>query len=96
MGKHLTVEEKHNAPNELKENNAKIKELRQEINKYRTRNGKLRAYIYSSARSEYNGLYSEQGLIYQLFGCTAREMTAEQRREYNRLKVKEHRKNKKS
>jgi cell division protein FtsB len=96
MGKHLTVEEKHNAPNELKENNAKIKELRQEINKYRTRNSKLRAYIYSAKRSEYNGLYSEQGMIYQLFGCTSSEMTPEQRREYNRLKVKEHRKNKKS
>lgn len=95
MGKHLTVEEKHNAPNELKENNEKIKALRQDINKLRLRNAKLRAYMYSAKRSEHNGLFSEQGLVYQLFGCTYNEMTPEQLREYNRLKVKEHRNNKK-
>lgn len=96
MGKHLTVEEKHNAPNELKENNAKIKELRQEINKYRKRNEKLRAYIYTSKRSEHNGLFTEKSMVYKLFGCGYGEMTDEQRREYNRLKVKECRNNIKS
>jgi hypothetical protein len=95
MGKHLTVEEKHNAPNELKENNEKISALRKDINKLRLRNAKLRAYIYSSKRSEHNGLFSEKGLVYQLFGCKYNELTDEQRREYNRLKVAEHRKKKK-
>lgn len=95
MGKHLTVEEKHNAPNELKENNAKIKSLREEINKYKKRNEKLRAYIYKSKKSKHNGLFSEKGMCYQLFGCTYNEMTPEQKRQYNRLKVKEYRENKK-
>lgn len=96
MGKHLTVEEKHNAPNELKENNDKIKELRQQINVLRTRNTKLRAFMYSSKRSEHNGLFSEKGMVYQLYGCSYKEMTDEQKREYNRIKLKECRKNKKS
>ena len=96
MGKHLTVEEKHNAPNELKENNAKIKELIKEVNRLRIRNTKLRAFIYSSKRSEYNGLFSEQGMLYQLYGCKFTELTPEQKREYNRIKSRESRKKRKS
>lgn len=92
MGKHLTIEEKHNAPTELKENKAKIKELTQQINVLRTRNKKLRMYLDRTKQSEYKGLFAENSMVFKMFGCKYNEMTVEQKREYNRLKVAEYRK----
>jgi hypothetical protein len=83
MGKHLGVEEKLNAENELKENRAKIKLLQKEINGLKYRNKKLLYYLENRKNSKYKGLYSADGLCYKLYGKKASEMTREERREYD-------------
>lgn len=85
MGKHLTIEEKLNAENELKENRAKIKLLQQEINGLKYRNKKLLYYLENRKNSKYKGLFSENGLCYKLYGKKAIEMTVEERREYDAI-----------
>lgn len=85
MGKHLTVQEKLNAENELKENRAKIKELRNQINAIKYRNKKLENYLELRRHSKYNGLFSQNGLCYQLYNKKASELTIEERREYNAI-----------
>ena len=85
MGKHLTVKEKLNAENELRENRAKIKELRNQINAIKYRNKKLENYLERRKASKYNGLFSQDGLCYKLYGKKSREMTTEEKREYEAI-----------
>ena len=91
MGRHLSVEEKHNAANELMENRDKIEDLREQINALRYRNRKLYYYLYCSKKSKYNGLFTEQGECYQKYGKKARDLSAEERREYLNKKKQESR-----
>lgn len=92
MGKHLTIEEKHNASNELLENRAKIKELREQINALKYRNKRLENYLHNVKHiSKYNGLYYESGEMYKLFGKKKSELTKEELRQYNAIKQREHR-----
>ena len=85
MGKHLTVKEKLNAENELRENRAKIKELRNQINVIKYRNKKLENYLELRKYSKYNGLFSQDGLCYKLYEKKASELTIEERREYDAI-----------
>lgn len=94
MGKHLTIEEKHNAKNELIENRDKIKQLREQINVLKRRNDKLLYYLNYAKRSKYEGMAAEQGFCYQKYGKKKSELTLKETREYNKLKQREHRLNK--
>ena len=68
MGKHLTIEEKLNAENELKENRLVMKWLRQRINEIKYRNSKLENYLGNKKNSKYEGLYGIEGSCYKMFG----------------------------
>lgn len=83
MGKHLSVKEKLNAENELKENNAKIKNLRNQINQLMYRNTKLRNHLASRKRSKHNGMFGIDGVCYKMFGKKACELSVEERRKYD-------------
>ena len=83
MGKHLSIEEKLNAENELKENMAKIKELRNEIKKINYRNGRLRNYLAFKNRSKHQGMFGIDGICYKMFGKKSCELTVEERRKYD-------------
>ena len=85
MGKHLTIEEKLNAENELKENRLVMKWLRQRINEIKYRNSKLENYLVNKKNSKHEGLYGIDGSCYKLFGKKFRDLTVEQRREYHRI-----------
>lgn len=92
MGKHLTIEEKHNASNELLENRAKIKELREQINALKYRNKKLENYLHSVKHiSKYNGLFYESSMMHKQFGKKKCDLTKEELRKYNAIKQREHR-----
>lgn len=95
MSKHLSIEEKLNAENELAENIEKIKQLKDQIKLLMYRNNKLRRHIYSRKRSKYNGLYGIDGVCYTLFGKKAIDLDIEEKREYNRLMKAKERANKK-
>ena len=83
MGKHLTIEEKLNAENEVKENLEKIKELKNEIHKIKRRNERLRNHIYFKTRSKHNGLYGIDGVCYKMFGKKRSDLTVQERRMYD-------------
>ena len=96
MGKHLSVEEKHNAKNELIENRKKIKELKQQINALKYRNQKLLYHLKSAKKSKHNGLFAEKGLCHKMFGKKASELTQKEKREYWNIKNRELRAKKKN
>ena len=85
MGKHLSIEEKLNAENELKENSFKIKQLREEINALKYRNKKLTYFLEASRKSKHKGLYGIDGTCYKMFSKRYRELNVEEEREYNKI-----------
>lgn len=84
MGKHLTLEEKLNAENELKENRFIMSWLRQQMANFKYRNKKLENYLKQRKYSKYNGIYGIDGGCYKMFGKKFRELTVEERREYHK------------
>lgn len=93
MGKHLTIEEKLNAENELLKNREKIKQLREEINKLKYRNDRLIYYLHNKkyGRSKHKGLCYAQCKMYKMYGKKKSDLTPEELREYNKIKQIEHR-----
>jgi hypothetical protein len=92
MGKHLTIEEKHNASKELEENREKIKALREQINALKYRNKRLENYLHNVKHiSQYGGLFYENGDMYKQFGKKKSDLTVEELREYNKVKQRESR-----
>ena len=83
MTKHLTIPEKLNAENELKDNVAKIKALRNEIKLLNRRNQRLRNHLYSRYRSKHNGMFGIDGLCFKMFEKKAKDLTVEERRQYD-------------
>lgn len=70
-------------------------ELTEEINILRKRNKKLYNHLINCKISKHNGCYGENGVCYKMYGKSAKELTSEQRREYNRLMKAKERANKK-
>ena len=85
MGKHLTIEEKMNAENELKMNRNFIKLLRQQINEIKKRNAKLENFLDHKKYSEHCGMYGIDGLCYKLYGKKASELNQREKREYEAI-----------
>ena len=85
MGKHLTVEEKLNAENELKFNKQLIKLLREQIRNLQCRNEKLKYCIQHKNYNKHCGLYGVNSICYKLYGKKASELTVKERREYDAI-----------
>lgn len=90
MGKHLTYEEKLNAENERNENRLIMKWLREQLNALKYRNERLTYYLKHRDKSKHNGLYGIDGTCNMMFGKRFRDLTAEEKREYNRVKQREY------
>ena len=95
MGKHLTIQEKLNAPVEFQENKQRIAELYKEIAILRYRQERLRCFLEKSKFSKHKGLYGINGFCYKKFEKRVNDLTPAQRRKYNRIKTKESRARKK-
>ena len=83
MGKHLTIEEKLNADNELQQNRIIMKWLRKQLNAFKYRNHKLENYLHHKNKSKHNGLYGINGSCYTMFGKKFKDLTIEERRAYH-------------
>ena len=94
MGKHLTIEEKLNAENELKENRLIMKWLREQLNAFKYRNARLTNYLEYKDKSKHEGLYGIDGSCYKMFGKKFRDLTVEEKREYHRVTKQNRRKTK--
>jgi hypothetical protein len=101
MGKHLSINEKLNAQNELIKNRKEILYLRKEIKDLvnnikkeelvlkiqtlKNRNKKLKNHILYSKKSVHNGKYGINGICYNLFGKKTCELNKEELSIYNKI-----------
>lgn len=85
MGKWLTIEEVKNAQVEKDANIEKIENLKLEIKKLKLRNKRLKRVLNLKS---YNS-YRKNSVIYKMFGKCGKDLTKEERREYNKIKQKE-------
>lgn len=115
MGKHLSIEEKLNAPEEFAQLKIKLAELRlergqlkyslrqkycepfkeqlgarlvevnQKIHSLTLRKTKLEYFLEAKKKSKYDGLHAAQGVCYKMFGKKARDMSIEEKRQYERV-----------
>jgi hypothetical protein len=52
-------------------------------------NKRLKTYLCGKKRSKYNGKFAEQSELNKMFGKKYKDLSIEQKREYNRLKRNE-------
>jgi hypothetical protein len=63
---------------------ARIVEINQEIRATALRKTKIDNFLEGSRKSKYAGLHAAQGACYKMFGKKARDMSIEEKRQYER------------
>ena len=63
-------------------------EIKIQLDELRSENVRLTHYLRNRVYSKYKGLKHKQGLCYKIFKKTARELTSEQRKEYDQIRYK--------
>lgn len=63
-------------------------EIKIKLDELRSENVRLTNYLRNRVYSKYKGLKHKQGLCYKIYKKTARELTSEQRKEYDQIRYK--------